>query len=65
MVVDPYARSAEASRIVHWRLPICAAIVSYSVRYSLWRDLGTLSEALLIALEFDLRYHGVDLSQAM
>jgi hypothetical protein len=40
MVVDSYARSAEASRIVQARLPICAAR-SYSVRYSLWRDLGT------------------------
>jgi hypothetical protein len=33
MVVDPYARSAEPSRIVEWRLRICAAIVTQFVTH--------------------------------
>ena len=33
MVVDPYARSAEASRIVQERLPICTAIVTQFVTH--------------------------------
>jgi hypothetical protein len=28
MVVDRWARSAEASRIVQWRLPICAPTIT-------------------------------------
>jgi hypothetical protein len=33
MVVDPFARSAEASRIVQARLPICTAIVTQFVTH--------------------------------
>jgi hypothetical protein len=33
MGVDPYARSADASRIVQARLPICAAIVTQFVTH--------------------------------
>jgi hypothetical protein len=33
MVVDPYARSAEASRIVQGRLRICATIVTQFVTH--------------------------------
>jgi hypothetical protein len=50
MVVDSYARSAQASRIVQARLPICAAIVLSSL--SLWRDLGTPCESRWQPLEF-------------
>jgi hypothetical protein len=33
MVVDRHARSANASRIVQWRLPICATIVTQLVTH--------------------------------
>jgi hypothetical protein len=33
MVVDSYARNAQASRIVQARLPICAAVVTQFVTH--------------------------------
>ena len=65
MVVDPDALSAEASRIVQERLPICTAIVTQFVTH-FGRDLGTPSESRWQWLGFptpDTR--GWTLSQAM
>ena len=49
MVVDSYARSAQASRIVQARLPICAALVTQFVTH-IWRDLATPFESVRKAL---------------